>query len=229
MPYLLNDYLAKVTSEHNQQPNYIATITATIQPLVDVQAALEALPVEFDLDYAIGAQLDAVGVRVNRNRFVDIPFSVYFSLDTAGLGLDQGILYFPFNPTSALQTLPDEPYRTLLRAVVAANNWDGTVAGAYAAWGALFANSGFFILIQDHGDLSMDIVLAGNEPDAVTKALFTTGELDLKPAGVTLRHLLPAAYPAAVGGGFPIFGIDADNTTIGGLDHGYLAVEISQE
>lgn len=224
----LDYYLSKITSEHNQQPDYIATLTVLLQPLVDSQAAVEHLPTDFDLDFAIGVQLDAVGVRVNRDRFVDLPL-VYFALDEAGVGLDEGWLFFPGDPVTGITTLPDEPYRMLLRAVIAANQWDGTIPGAYAAWDVLFAGTPYTMLIQDYNDLSMGIILVGASPDAVTKALFTTGELDLKPAGVLLRHLLPAAYPAAVPGGFPLFGLDISSDLIAGLDEGYLVEELSTE
>lgn len=229
MPRSLDSYLDRITSEHNGQPDFVATVTALLQPLVDMQAVVEHLPADFDLDVAVGAQLDAIGVRVNRNRFVDIPYSVYFSWDTAGLGWDEGFWWVPGDPLTSMTTLADDPYRTLLRAVIAANQWDGTIPGAYVAWDTLFAGTPYGILIQDHGDLSMDLVLIGPSPDAITRALFTAGELDLKPAGVSLRHYVPSVYPGAVPGGTPLFGFDVQNGVIAGWDTGAWASLVSVE
>lgn len=225
----LDYYLAKITSEHRGADKFNQMLALLLQPLVDNQSLVEHLPIDFDLDYAIGVQLDAIGVRVNRNRFVDIPFSVYFTLNAAGLGLNEGVLWRVGDPLSSMTTLADESYRMLLRAVIAANQWDGTIPGAYAAWDMIFAGTPYSILIQDRSDLSMDLVLIGPSPDAITKALFTTGELDLKPAGVSLRHYVPSVYPGAVPGGTPIFGLNVQNETIAGLNYGALATFVSAE
>jgi hypothetical protein len=113
--------------------------------------------------------------------------------------------------------------------VVAANMWVGTIPGAYAAYDALFTNTSFFVLIQDYGDLSMDVVLVGESPDAITKALFMTGELDLKPAAIKLRRMLPTIYPAATPGGTPLFGVGVENNAIAGVGVGQLVQTISVE
>lgn len=225
----LDDYLSRVTSEHNQQPDFIATLSAVLQPLCDLQTVVEHLPFDFDLDLAIGVQLDAVGVRVNRDRFVSLPLNVYFSVGVAGLGVGQGYLKNANDPLTGLTTLPDEPYRIVLRAVIAANFWDGTIPGAYAAYDTLFANTGLSVLISDYGDDSMSIALVGVSPDAINLALFSNGELDLKPAGVELYRLLPAIYPAAVPGGTPLFGVGVENNAIAGVGVGQLAQVISTE
>ena len=66
-------------------------VVATLcQPFVDEQSVLNSLPGKYDLDSAVGVQLDAVGEWVGISRELAVPLSnVYFSLDIAGLGLDQ--------------------------------------------------------------------------------------------------------------------------------------------
>jgi len=229
LPAPVEGYTNLITSEYSGQPNFTASVAAAIQPFADLQAILKALIQCYDLDTAVGVQEDAVGLWVGRSRYLEETLNVYFSLDTAGLGLDQGIWYQIGDPLSGLTILDDDDYRILLRAVIAANNWNGTVPGAYTAWNILFAGTGVNILIDTVASLEMAIALVGQLPSAVVSALFTTGELDLKPAGVTLYHVLPTLYPAAVIPGVPIFGLDAQNQSIAGLDYGAWGYWVEEE
>lgn len=212
----LSPYLALVTSEHNDKPNFMATLAVLLQPIADLIFLMKSLPGLFDLDVAIGDQLDTVGqwVGVTRNITVPLP-NVYFSLDQAGVGLGEGTLKGEFDPVTGLLVLPDENYRTLLRARIASNQWDGTIPSAYSVWDVLFAGSGFGILIQDAGNMSMILALTGPVPDAVTSALFTGGYLSLKPAGVRISNYITPAVANA-----PYFGIGVENAAIAGLDSG---------
>ena len=121
----------------------------------------------------------------------------------------------PFDPISGLVALNDMSYRTLLRATIAANNWDGTIPGAYAIWDILFSGTGIGILIQDYGDMTTDLALTGPIPDPVTTALFANGYMNLVPAGVLVRNYLVPVIPDT-----PYFGLDVENAYIAGLDVG---------
>jgi hypothetical protein len=139
---------------------------------------------------------------------------VYFAWDTSGLGWDQGVWYQTGNPVDNIVSLPDQQYRLLLKAVAAANSWDGTIPDAYRIWGILFAGTGYGILIIDNQDMSMDLGLYGHIPDVVTTALLEGGYLDLRPEGVRIAH-----YILPTGDG-PLFGLDIENVAISGLDVG---------
>ncbi len=208
-------YLNLITNEHQGQPNFFAALTALLQPPADLGALVLTLPTLFDLDVAVGAQLDAVGLWIGITRYLPIPLSgVYFSFDTTGLGFDSGTWQGPSNPTSEVVALSDDAYRVLLFARIAANHWDGTIPGAYAIWTAVFAGTGFNIMIIDNGDMTMDMGIFGAVPDAVTIALFTGGYLDLRPAGVRLNNYI---IPSTSG---PYFGFDTENDALSGFDEG---------
>lgn len=211
----ITSYLNLITSEHRDKPNFIATVSAAVQPVADLIETVKAFNQYYDLDVAVGQQLDVCGEWIGRTRFLTIPLvGVYFSLDTVGVGLDEGTWLGPFDPTSGLVALPDDAYRTYLRAVIQANKWDGTIPGAYLAWDALFAGTGFDVIIQDNQDMTMDYGLIGPAPNAVTLALFTGGYLSLKPDGVRVNFLEPSV-PST-----PFFGLDVENLDIAGLDVG---------
>lgn len=212
----ISKYVALVTNEHADKPKFNALLAMLVQPIADIIALMQSMPAAFDLDEAIGAQLDIIGLWVGVTRNVTVPLAnVYFSLDSLTLGLDQGTLQGPFDPTTGLVSLPDDIYRTLLRARIASNHWDGTIPGAYNAWNTLFAGTGFGILIQDGGNMSIVYALTGPVPDAVTLALFTGGDLALKPSTVRISNFITPSVPNA-----PYFGIGLENSAIAGLDNG---------
>jgi hypothetical protein len=213
----ITPYLALVPSANQAQPNFMATIAATLQPMADGIALYKTMQTLFDVDTAVGDALDAIGAWVGITRNIAVPITnVYFSLDIAGLGLDQGVLMGPYDPSSGLVQLPDAQYRTLIRAKIAANHWDGTNAGAEQVLAPVFPNGTLFI--QDNGDMTMFIGYVGQTLDPLTHAIFTGGYLSVKPASVYIRGYATTSVPNA-----PIFGLDANNRTIGGLDYGALA------
>ena len=198
----------------------MAMVSLLAQWAVDRQNMLASIPGLYDIDDAVGSQLDAVGLWVGASRNLSVPLTdVYFSLDIAGLGLDQGVIQGPFDPTTGLVSLPDAQYRILLYATIAANNWDGTIPGAYTAWNTIFEPLGYSILIQDYQNMTMGIALIGPTPDAVTLALFKGGYLNLIPAGVGVAFYFQQSVP-----GVPVFGLDAENSSVAGLDVGALAL-----
>lgn len=209
-------YLSLVTSEYDQQPNFMAMLLAVFQPISDNIAVMQSLPAAFDVDAAIGSQLDIVGQWVGVGRSISVPLTgVYFSLDTAGLGFDEGTWFDPFNPTDGSVTLTDDSFRTLIRARIARNAWDGSVPGAYDVWNTAFAGTGTGILIQDLGNMHMIMALTGGPFDAVTIALFRGGYLSLKPDGVHVDAYLTPSVPST-----PYFGFDVENSAISGFDVG---------
>jgi hypothetical protein len=187
-------------------------MAATVQPCADIATVVAGFPLAFDLDTAVGVQLDAVGLWIGQSRAIEVALDVYFALDDPDHGLDAGWLKGRYDPNTGLEILADEQYRLLLRAKIAINHWDGTIPTAYQSLSAVFPDH--VIVIQDYGDMSMYIGLVGANLDSVSKALLTGGYLSVKPAGVRI-----VGYIVHDG---PLFGLDAQNTTIAGLDTGYL-------
>jgi len=211
----LADYQGLATSLYRSKPNFMALCAALAQPLVDLQALLEAVRSGFDLDTAVGVQLDQVGQWVGRSRYLDMPLTgVYFSWGIPGVGWGQGSWKGPYDPDSGMVALPDDVYRTLLRAKIAANTWDGTIPGAYEVWQTLFRGSGPIIVIQDLQDMTMVVGVAGQSLDAVTRALLVHGYLPLKPAGVRIRYF---AVPPAGG---PLFAWGCNSEALAGWSLG---------
>ena len=214
----VSDYTSLVTSEHADKPKFMAMVAAVSQCFVDQQNELEAFVNDFDLDEAIGAQLDILGKWVGISRNIETPISgVYFSLDTSGVGFDQGVWQGPFDPSSGIVSMDDETYRLVIRAKIAANHWDGTIGAAASILSSVFG-SNTFVFIEDNQDMTMTVGLSGNLPSALFIALFGGGYIPLKPEGVLANYIVTSSS------GSPIFGFDVENSYISGFDVGAWSV-----
>lgn len=214
MTAVLTDYTNRVTSEHDTQPNFMAVLAAVLQPLVDGQNLLESLPAKFDVDVALGAQLDVVGQWVGIGRKLSVPIAgVYFAFDTPGLGWDEGVWKGPFDPSEGVISLDDATYRLMIYAKIAANIWDGTLEQAEQILANIFASSpGTHVFIEDNTDMSINIGVSGVLPSALFRGLITSGYFELRPAGVRINNVFIAPGP--------FFGFDTENYNIAGWDVG---------
>ncbi len=109
--------------------------------------------------------------------------------------------------------------RTLIKAKIAANAWDGTTDGAYAIWDAVFTQ--FTILIQDNENMSYALGIVGGIVDSLTLALITGGYIPLKPEGVRVSE-----YFVSVDSN-PVFSWDIEETLLKGWDEGSWVRELA--
>lgn len=211
----ISQYTDRITSEHNQKPKFMAVVETLAGTMVDQQNLLASMPGRFDLDNAVGDQLDTVGIWVGISRDVPVPLTgVYFSFDTDGLGFDQGSWKGPFDPDAGLTRLDDDTYRLVIRAKIGANHWDGTLGASKEILDSIFSG-GTFVFIQDNQDMSMTIGIAGVIPSAVFLALLRNGLIPLKPEGVRINIVIVTSVD-----GEPLFGFDMDNDLVSGFDTG---------
>lgn len=218
----LSQYTNLITSQYQDKPNYLAMLAATCQPFADILAAQGDIAAAYDLDQAIGSQLDVIGQWVGVSRKLLQPLvGVYFSLDTLGLGFDQGVWQGPYDPTLGLVSLPDNLYLLVIKAKILNNHWDGSVPSAYRLMNQLFAPFGYTFFIQDPADMTMQFGLVGDgPPNDVVKALLTSGVFNVKPAGVYLSQYI---YQSAPG---PMFALDMNTSNFAGFDSGSWATMI---
>ncbi|AQQ20265.1 DUF2612 domain-containing protein [Burkholderia cenocepacia] len=211
----LTEYTALITSEHRDKPRFMAVVSTLVQPLVDQMGVLQSMPGKFDLDNAVGVQLDDVGVWVGVSRKIRTPLTgIYFSFDIAGLGFDQGTWKGPFDPDTGLTVLDDDTYRLVIRAKIGANHWDGTLEQSAAILNSIF-DTDTHVFIEDHQDMSMTIGIAGKVPPATFLALLSGGYIPLKPEGVRVNYTIVTTVD-----GSPLFGFDMSNQLVAGFDVG---------
>lgn len=158
-----NPYLKRITSWHNTRPRYLDTLALLTQPFIDGQNTLAGLSVDFDLDTAVGVQLDTVGLWVGVGRVVDSP--------------DAGVI-----------TMDDDSYRMVLRAKIQANHWDGTMEELPGIYASLSPSLGATIFAVDNFDMTMDVFVSGTQLTPLMRSIIATGLLDIKPEGVRVRN-----------------------------------------
>ncbi len=216
----MSKYTEKITNYHATKPLFEQHIDLITRPFTDIVKAQENFIREFDLDKAVGVQLDVVGEWVGRGRNVSVPITnVYFSWDTEGLGWDQGSWKGPFDPDAGFTQLSDDVYRMVLKAQIAINTWDGTIGHLEDILEIIFAGSGIDMQIIDNQDMSITInAIAINgiaNKSAELISVIKSGELNIKAGGVRVKSL-NVIDPA-----HPLFGFDTQSTVITGYDAGY--------
>lgn len=150
MTKTVSDYTGLITPWQSTKARFVATVSANVAPYCDAQATIASMPGLFDLDTAIGDQLDKAGEWIGQSRGVPIALpSLYFSVDIAGLGVDEGYAAGPFGTAYSTSYLPDPYYRKLLYAKVLANQWDGTVSGLQAILTAYYDDPATLVFIDD--------------------------------------------------------------------------------
>lgn len=154
-------YLQLVTSQYQQaSPQYLQFLQVMLQKYQDIDQCLLTFEKNFDIDYAVGAQLDILGS--NRG----VPRTV------------------PFQPSNGVSpVLDDTTYRILLKATDAANRWKpgGSIGSLYAIWQQLFP--GGSITIDDQQNMTAIITLAGSF-SSIIKDLIINGLIVPRPETV---------------------------------------------
>lgn len=220
MSFSVLDYLNLITSQHRQKPNFIAMVEDGASAGVALQDVFASMIPKFDLDLAVGQQLDVIGQWVGISRDIPVPISgVYFSWDsTFDLGWDFGVWQSELSPTE-VTLLPDDIYRTFIKAKIAANTWDGTLEGMYQVWDSVFTD--ITIFIKDNQDMSYDIGFYGRPVDSLTLALIQQGYLPLKPEGVRVNVIYSPIDDNK------LFAFDVETEVLAGWDSGSWAREIT--
>ncbi len=155
-------YLALPTHEYQNSPKFLAWLAAALQPLEDVSICTESLVVAFDVDQAVGVQLDIIGAQVGASRTVS------------------------FQPTGGVSPiLDDETYRLLLKATIGLNQWDGRMQTIQPLWATLFP--GGRIIIQDNLDMSVTVTMSG-VLSSIIQDLITHDLIVPRPEGVKVNY-----------------------------------------
>lgn len=193
-----DDYLALVTSEHRDKPKFAALIKLLCGYAADDRNLLESLPAKFDVDTAVGVQLDDVGLWAGVGRTVTVIPSEAF----------------PTPPDPYQVQLDDDVFRRLIKARVLANRWDGTPEQLVDILVAFFGPAGSSAAEFDNQDMSIDLYIAGTFPTAAEAAIFSQFILPVRPVTVRVR----TTWISPTGG--PLFALDFETLFLAGPDVG---------
>jgi len=151
-----------LSSQYRALPKFTEWLTAPLQMLQDAQDLVNDMPDYFDIDLAIGDQLDILGEIIGVKREVT------------------------FEPTGgASPILDDDDYRIVLKAKIAKNQWRGTIPELYTMWNNLFPLQP--IIIQDNQDMTMDVITFGFTT-TMQQDLVNNGYIIPKPETVGINY-----------------------------------------
>lgn len=157
----IQDYLDLTTSQYKNSPKFQAWLECLLTPYVDTQKLAVSLYTYFDIDKAVGKQLDMLGEVIGVKRLL------------------------PFQPSTGNPLLDDETYRFLLKAQILRNVWNGTNENIYDIWNEL--HSDIAIAIKDNQDMTVTVLFIGQLSD-LQKEMIEYGMIVPKAQGVKMFY-----------------------------------------
>lgn len=100
----IKKYVDNITSQHRDKPKFISWLTKSLTILDHAYQGTKSIDINFDLDNAIGRQLDSLGIMIGRSR--TLTFQPMHGRDPV---------------------LDDETYRLVLKTKVDINMWERTI------------------------------------------------------------------------------------------------------
>lgn len=156
-------YIGLLTSEYTNSPKLNALLYKLLRKFDDASQVLVQMDTAFDLDSAVGVQLDMLGATVSAFRTVD------------------------FQPSNGVSpVLDDATFRIYIKAKIGANQWDGTRLSLYPLWQQLFP--GGSIIIVDNQDMTADVVPVGSFT-SIVQDLITNDYIVPRAEGVLYTYL----------------------------------------
>lgn len=150
-----NYYINLLTSLYRNKPKFQEWLDILITPYSDIGNLSETMYQYFDVDFAIGVQLDVLGYIV---------------------GVERILPYLPASTSNPI--LNDDDFRVLIKAEIIKNNWDGKIIDLQNLWETLFPNNS--LKITDNQDMSVSISIGGSL-STIVQEMFNNGLLVPKP------------------------------------------------
>lgn len=210
-----NEYTELIAGAHSQKPLFTEWVFVLTEMLNVARQRLIQMQKDFSLDEAVGAQLDAIGVRVGISRNLPVKISdVYFALDDVnGIGFDFGVWKGEFDPSDGMTRLGDDTYRAVIKSKILMNYWNGQNGSLPEFLGKIFENFGVdgkAIDLQDMQTMNVAINLTQDTTPPIVWELISRRIIDVIAAGVGLE----------ITDNEPWFGFDYDTQSVKGFDQG---------
>lgn len=158
----IQEYLDRVTSEHRDKPKFIAWLASILTPTDYIYNCINKIDDAFDLDKAVGNQLDVLGELIGVSRTL------------------------VFQPPDMSSLLDDNTYRLVLKAKIGKNMWQSTKPEVQEIWKGMFSDLQLDLI--DNQDMSMTAVIYG-VLDELRELLIANGYIVPKPSGVRLNYI----------------------------------------
>ena len=184
-----NSYTGLIAGAHREKERFNEWVYQLTESFAVARERLADMPTAYDIDFAEGAQLDAVGVRVGLARKLNLRISdVFFAFDDVdGIGFDLGIWKEPRDSTFGITELGDDIYRKLLKAKVALNQYGGKNEDVEAMLNLIsdaFELNSTTFSYTDGQDMSISLGIKKDKVPPIVWKIFASGVFKLTHAGV---------------------------------------------
>ena len=187
---MTTDYSLLVPSENRGKPKFMAMVSGVSGTWSDLSALLATIPSKFDMDTAMGTQLDTVGAWVGQSRA--IPNSLllqFFGFADSVTALNMGEETHPETggrfcgegeSLTATTVLSDPEFRILIKGKILRNITKGSTADIIAALQYMFGASS---VVDDPGTMAIGLAI-GRPLTYVERAILTQLDILPRPSGV---------------------------------------------
>lgn len=196
------DHLAvgrsRVAAQYTESQKFLAYIRALLASSAELEAVLQKVAEQVDIDLAEGVNLDVIGEIVGISRI--IPASVqlaFFGFQDNAAALNfgeegsQGIgarFYDEGEPYLATSVLNDPEFRLLIRAKIVKNHAFGTNEDVIAGLAYLFGGGmAIQVAVEDIGGMAIQVAV-GRPLTYLEKVLITNLDVLPRPAGVRISQ-----------------------------------------
>lgn len=204
----------RVATQYTEAQKFLAYIRALLASSAEMEAVLQKVAEQSDIDLAEGVNLDVIGEIVGISRIIPNAIAVQFfgfqgQPGSAVFG-EEGILSIgarfreELEPETATSVLADPEYRLLLRAKIVKNHAQGTNEDILQGLAYLFNTPA--TVIEDIGGMRIGVAI-GRQLTFQEKAMVTTLDILPRPDGVQI--VWRATYDAT-----NYFGFDGQNSAL---------------
>lgn len=182
----VSQYLNLIILQYQEKPKLLAEATAIIEIFENLKNSSDQLKSAFDIDTAVGNQLDIIGKIVGLNRKVSqvVP-KVYFGFNNKNsnaLGFGQAPFYKTTYAKYGDLTLNDEDYRFYLKAKISINFMKNNIHSINDIIAYLFNNNAYVV---DNKDTTFTLYINEN---VNTRQVQYAKSLDLLPRPQTISY-----------------------------------------
>ena len=161
---LPDEYLEKITSAHITRERFMAWLRALVEMACQAGTLAEGMDEAFNVETAVGAQLDMIGAVVGISR--ELPYASQYV--TGGV-------------------MADTEYRNAINAKILRNQWDGTNGSLPLLWQSVYPS--LQMSYTDNQDMSMTVTVTGAISNSLSE-MIQAGMIVPVPAGVSVTYVI---------------------------------------
>lgn len=190
---------SRVATQYTESQKFLAYIRALLDSSAELEAVLQKVAEQTDIDIAEGVNLDVIGEIVGISRI--IPASVQlaffgFQDNAAALNFGEegaqgvgGRFYDEGEPYLATSVLNDPEYRMLILAKIVKNHAIGTNEDVISGLSYLFGggNMAIQVAVEDIGNMAIQVAV-GRPLTYLEKVLISHLDILPRPAGVRISQ-----------------------------------------